>query len=189
MPRKHTPFILGFILVGLSALFLLFVRPGYLRREEIPPETPPREPEVSETRQEQEVTLYFTNQEYIQSGRSDLPMLIKVQRTVEFTDETLIPKVLDELRKPPADEGLSTTLHDNLEIVAAWRETGRAYVDFSSENLWGGSLQEALLVHQIVKTLTDLPGIDDVQFLVEGEKRESLMGHVATDEPLSPDHL
>jgi spore germination protein GerM len=176
-------------LVGLSALFLLFVYPGYLQRDPVPPETLPREPDLADTQQEQEVTLYFSNQEYIQSGQSDLPMIIAVQRMVKFSDETLLVKVLAELRKPPEDERYSTALHEGLEIISAWRVNNRVYVDFASENLWGGSLQETLLVHQIVKTLTDLPGIDEVQFLVEGENQGSLMGHIATDEPLSPDHL
>ena len=74
-------------------------------------------------------------------------------------------------------------------MLGAWTKERLAYVNFSSENLHGGSLQEMLLVNQIVKTLTALPGIDQVQFLVDGEKRETLMGHLSTDEPLSGDHL
>jgi len=45
------------------------------------------------------------------------------------------------------------------------------------------------LVHQIVRTVTGLPGIKQVQFLVNGEKAESLMGHIATNEPLSLENL
>ena len=185
--KKNTP-LFWIALLVLAVLFLLFLYPGYLRRNVIPPgPTPP--PNSSDRQREQEVTLFFPNQEYIQTGQADLPMLKEVTRMVEANDEDLIAKVLAELRKPPADEGYTTALHDELEILAARREDRRAYVDFSSENLYGGSLQETLLVHQIVRTLTSLPGIDEVQFLVEGEKRESLMGHISTDEPLSPDQL
>ena len=187
--RKTSSLI--WILLVLALLFVFFIFPGYLRRGANPPETPqsPEVPAPTEREREQEVTLFFPNQDYIQTGRADLPMLKAVTRKIEVTDETLVEKVLAELRKPPTEEGLTTALQDKLKILSAWQEGRRAYVDFSSENLYGGSLQETLLVHQIVKTLTTLPGIEEVQFLVEGEKRESLMGHISTDEPLGADRL
>jgi len=187
LKRKTPLFWLAFLL-GLAVLFLLFLYPGYLRQNGAPPENQ-HVPDLPDREREQEVTLFFPNQEYIQTGRADLPMLKEVKRTVEAKDENLVAKVLAELRKPPAEKGFTTALHDELKILTARQEDRRAYVDFSSENLYGGSLQETLLVHQIVRTLTALPGIDEVQFLVEGEKRESLMGHISTDEPISPDQL
>jgi spore germination protein GerM len=45
-------------------------------------------------------------------------------------------------------------------------------------------LEEILLVEQVVTTLTGLPGLEKVQFLVDGERRDTLMGHVSADEPL-----
>ncbi|NLW59394.1 MAG: GerMN domain-containing protein [Firmicutes bacterium] len=182
--------LLGVLLV-LALLFVLFISPGYLRRAAQPPETPPSQevPAPGGREEEREVTLFFPNQEYIQTGRADLPMLKTVTRKIKATDETLVAKVLAELRQPPTEEGLSTALYDQLQILSAWQDGERAYVNFSSTNLYGGSLQETLLVHQIVKTLTGLPGIEEVQFLVDGEKRESLMGHIATDEPLSAGEL
>ena len=165
----------------------MLLSPRYLRRRS-------RNPTIQEVpaggrEEEREVTLFFPNQEYIQTGRADLPMLKTVTRKIKATDETLVAKVLAELRQPPTEEGLSTALYDQLQILSAWQDGERAYVNFSSTNLYGGSLQETLLVHQIVKTLTGLPGIEEVQFLVDGEKRESLMGHIATDEPLSAGEL
>ncbi|HEY8392404.1 MAG TPA: GerMN domain-containing protein [Capillibacterium sp.] len=185
--KRNTPLFWIALLLLLALLFLLFVNPGYLRRKAVPEN--PAVPGPSGGERRREVTLYFPNQEYIQTGRADLPMLKEVKRTVEAGEEELIAKVLAELRKPPAEDGVTTALHDELKIRSARREDRRAYVDFSSENLYGGSLQETLLINQIVWTLTALPGIDEVQFLVDGEKRESLMGHISTDEPLRPEQL
>ncbi|MBA2133080.1 GerMN domain-containing protein [Capillibacterium thermochitinicola] len=185
---RKTGSLVGVLLV-LALLFVLFISPGYLRRAANPPDSPQLPEEPAPTEREREVTLYFPNQEYIQTGRSDLPMLKTVTRKIKATDENLVVKVLAELRNPPTEEGLTTALQDKLKILSAWQDGRRAYVDFSSENLSGGSLQETLLVHQIVKTLTGLPGIEEVQFLVDGEKRESLMGHIATDEPLGAERL
>ncbi len=175
--------ILPALVIGL---FLLLVSPELFRRGR---EEPAPAPQPAAEERTVVVRLYFANQEYVESGREDLPMFKAVDREVKYKGDDLIDVVLQELRKPPAKEGLSTALHEQLTIRQAWVEGDLAYVDFSSENLHGGSLQETLLVHQIVRTVTGLPGIKQVQFLVNGEKAESLMGHIATNEPLSLENL
>ncbi|HBG15334.1 MAG TPA: hypothetical protein DDW93_01010 [Firmicutes bacterium] len=187
--RKNTGLFLILLLLVIGiCVFLLYMRPGFLRRGAKQPQQPQVPPLSGEERVEK-VRLYFPNQEYVQTGREDLPMLKTVDREVKIKDESLIEAILKELRNPPEGKGLTTALYDQLEVLGAWTKERLAYVNFSSENLHGGSLQEMLLVNQIVKTLTALPGIDQVQFLVDGEKRETLMGHLSTDEPLSGDHL
>jgi spore germination protein GerM len=42
-----------------------------------------------------------------------------------------------------------------------------------------------LLVKSIVRTLTGVPQVRAVQFLVEGKAPETLMGHVTTTKPIS----
>lgn len=59
----------------------------------------------------------------------------------------------------------------------------RALVD----NHPGGSAGELLTVYSMVHTLAQLPGIERVQFLVEGQRVETLAGHLALDRPLTPD--
>ena len=145
------------------------LRLGFIRRGGEGP-TPTPSPAAEE--QTTIVRLYFANQEYIQTGQEDLPMFKTVDREVEYQGDNIVNVVLQELRKPPADEGLSTALHERLTIHRAWVEEDLVYIDFSSENLYGGSLQETLLVHQVVRTMTGLPGIKQVQFLVDGEKEE-----------------
>jgi len=44
-----------------------------------------------------------------------------------------------------------------------------------------------LTVYSMVHTLTQLPAIERVQFLVEGQRVETLVGHLALDRPLEPD--
>lgn len=55
------------------------------------------------------------------------------------------------------------------------------------DNHPGGSAGELLTVYSMVHTLTQLPGIERVQFLVEGQRVETLAGHLALDRPLTPD--
>jgi spore germination protein GerM len=62
-------------------------------------------------------------------------------------------------------------------------------VDFERVGLGGGSLQERLLVESLVRTLTALPGVRRVRFLVDGKAAETLMGHVDVTKPISPNDL
>ena len=55
-----------------------------------------------------------------------------------------------------------------------------------TENHWGGSRAEELTVYSIVNTLTDVPGIKEVQILIEGLVSSTIAGHIILDKPLSP---
>ena len=49
--------------------------------------------------------------------------------------------------------------------------------------MFGGSLQESFTISQIVKSLTELSSVNRVQFLIDGKKEESLMGHFDISKP------
>lgn len=51
-----------------------------------------------------------------------------------------------------------------------------------------GTMGEIFAVYSIVNTLADIEGIDKVQILVDGEKLESLSGHIYLGEPMLPDY-
>lgn len=178
---KKTGWFVALILLVLAAGFSYFT---LIRRQPAPG------PLV-----DTEVTLYFVNREYITTGNEELPKLLPFTRKVraygdgEAGRESLARSVLAELRKPPAGEGVTTALRDDLRITGVRVEEDTVYVDFSSANLHGGSLEEILLVEQVVTTLTGLPGLEKVQFLVDGERRDTLMGHISADEPLSREDL
>ena len=181
---KRTGWLIALILLVLAAGFTYFSLKRRARRELEP--GPPTDTEV---------TLYFVNREYITTGNEELPKLLPFTRKIKaYGDgrtgrESLVTNVLAELRKPPAGEGGTTALRDNLRITGVRIEEATVYVDFSSDNLHGGSLEEILLVEQVVTTLTGLPGLEKVQFLVDGERRDTLMGHISADEPLGREDL
>jgi len=66
------------------------------------------------------------------------------------------------------------------ELVVGTRQMASARAGLS-----GGSLEEQLLVDSIVRTLTRLPELHAVRFLVDGKQVETLMGHVSTAQPIS----
>lgn len=130
-----------------------------------------------------EVTLYYMNQEYIVTGNEALEKLIPVKREVMIGESPIEEVVMAELQKKPEDNKLSTALEE-LKILSVETAENTAYVNFSSEKLYGGSLQEMAVITQVVMTLTELPGIEQVQFLVDGSIRETLMGHDLIEEPI-----
>lgn len=131
-----------------------------------------------------EVTLYFANKEYIDTGNEDLDKLIPEKRILEYGDISLEEVIVSELMKNPDNKNLSSAIPSTAKLLSIEVSDGTAYVDFSSDGISGGSLQEFFTINQIVASLLELEDIDQVQFLLDGEKTESLMGHFTVDEPL-----
>lgn len=65
-----------------------------------------------------------------------------------------------------------------------------AYVDFSKEfveNHPGGSLGEYNTIYSIVNSITEIDGIEQVNFLIDGKKQAAYKGHSQFDMPISRD--
>ena len=129
------------------------------------------------------VKLYFANREYIMTGDDNLDRIIAVEREVRIKEKPIEEVILGELKNKPEDEQL-TTIVEKLKILSVETVEDTAYVNLSGENLHGGSLEESLILQQIVLSLTELDRVEQVQFLVDGSKRETLMGHILIEEPL-----
>ncbi len=129
------------------------------------------------------VKLYFANQEYIITGDEDLDAVIAVEREVKVKEKPIEEVILEELKNEPEDEEL-VTMVEKVKVLSVETAENTAYVNLSGENLHGGSLEESLILQQIVLSLTELEDIKQVQFLVDGSKRETLMGHITIEEPL-----
>ncbi len=129
------------------------------------------------------IKLYFVNREYILTGSEDLDRVIGVEREIEVGERPVEEIILKELKDRPDGDKL-TTIVDKIKILGVQTKGNTAYVDVSSENLNGGSMEEQLILQQIVLSLTELEGVDQVQFLIDGKNAETLMGHIFIDEPL-----
>ena len=108
----------------------------------------------------------------------------------ESNPDSRASRVVQELIKGPARGSvLCPTLPRGTSLKSVKIVDNVAYVDFSkeiTENHWGGSRAEELTVYSIVNTLTDVPGIKEVQILIEGLVSCTIAGHIILDEPLSP---
>lgn len=134
------------------------------------------------------LTLYFVNYQYVVTGDESLDRIIPVERTVTAGERPLVEIILTELQTEPEEEELTTTLAD-IRILSVETAENIAYVNLSSEQLSGGSLQESLLLQQIVYSLMEIEEVEAVQMLVDGSKRETLMGHIFIEEPVTREDI
>jgi len=169
------------VLIVFTALLLL-VTTGCGPKNNV--ENNQQQPPISSKPMEQQETvkLYFSD---------DQAMYLKPEvRQVTVQGEVLADIVVQELIKGPKEKGLQATIPAETKLLSLKIADGVAYVNLSKDiqaKHWGGSTGEIMTVYSIVNTLADLNvGIEKVQLLVEGEKQQTLMGHMDTFEPLTP---
>lgn len=126
---------------------------------------------------EKKITLYFP--------ASDANGLVPVERTVKMNDQEIIKTMFEELSNPPA--GLDKALPNGTRLLDAHVENGVATLNLSQEfrkNFNGGSAGEQMVLFSIIDTLTTLPNVQSVQFLLEGEKKAAILHETDTSTPL-----
>jgi len=141
--------------------------------EVVTPEVP--EPKTDEPSVEQKtVLLYF--------GSSDGEHLVGVEKDIPKEIGIARATINALLEGPDFQSGLLPTIPAGTTMLDInVKEDGLCIVDFSKElvaNMSGGELNEELAVFSIVNTLCQFPTVDKVEFRVEGQKMDTLLGHV-----------
>lgn len=127
------------------------------------------------------VILYFSG--------SEGDILIPEEREVVKNGEPVEKIIVRELIKGPSQQGLFKTIPEETKLLSLTVSDGVANVNFSKEiqtKHWGGSAGESMTLFSVANSLDLVEGINKVQFLVEGNKVESLLGHFDTSKPISP---
>ncbi|MDD3654414.1 MAG: GerMN domain-containing protein [Desulfotomaculaceae bacterium] len=145
-------------------------------------ETPPVSPHPDETKTA--LTLYFSDRE--------AQFLTPEEREVVRKGISVEEALVKELIAGPADNAHGRTIPQETRLISISVASGVAYVNFSKElqtKHWGGSAGETMTVYSVVNSLAGLPGINEVQFLIDGSKVETLAGHIELTSPLRPNWL
>jgi germination protein M len=127
-----------------------------------------------EQKPQKKVVLYFADEEGTGLIKEEVDITVNPNEPIEKT-------VLNLLIKGPKYDTQVRTIPVETKIISTSIKEGVCYVDFSNEfrsKHLGGSTGEYLTVYSIVNTLTELPDINKVQFLIEGEKQEQFKGHL-----------
>jgi spore germination protein GerM len=127
------------------------------------------------------VQLYFK--------RKDGNGLGMEEREVKKT-EGIARLTMEELLKGPHNQDLETALPSGTKLLDInIKPDGSCLVNFNSNicNV-NGSKAESLAVYAVVDTLSQFPTVDDVTFLVDGEKINTLAGHIDVSQPVVADY-
>lgn len=130
---------------------------------------------------QEKVTLYF--------GDREAMYLLPEEREVIKGEESLETVIINELIKGPQNASAVRTVPEDSKLLSVSVAEGVAYVNFSKEfqaKHWGGSAGESMTLYSIVNSLAQLPEIEKVQFLLEGNKEESILGHADTTMSIEP---
>lgn len=133
--------------------------------------------------QSYKVTLTYPSSDYIVNGDEENKKVTK-QVAIDASKDDIVKKVLEQLAQSPKAEGAESVGLDKFDFSKSKLDGTTAVVDLAGD-LNGGSLEEDVLARSIVNSLLSVDGIKAVEFTVNGEKAESLMGHVDISEPFT----
>lgn len=133
--------------------------------------------------QSYKVALTYPSSDYIVNGDEENKKVTE-QVTIDASKDDIVNKVLEQLAQSPKAEGAESVGLDKFDFSKSKLDGTTAVVDLAGD-LSGGSLEEDVLARSIVNSLLSVDGIKAVEFTVNGEKAESLMGHVDISEPFT----
>lgn len=125
-----------------------------------------------------EVKLYFPND----AGDGLGSVKVSVPSEDKYT------AAVKELVAGTKEPGLASIFPKGVKVLGVKVEGDLATVDFSKElthKFVGGSTGEQMLVSALVNTMTEFPEIERVLLTVEGQRIETISGHLDTSEPFT----
>ena len=136
---------------------------------------------TAENAKEETIVLYFPDKDAIN--------LVRDTRKVALIDNSVEKTVVHELIKGPKNENCISTIPAETKVISVETKDGICFVNLSSQFVTkhsDGSIAETFTVYSIVNSLTELDGVERVQFLVEGKKVDVLK-HMLLDTPYTRD--
>jgi spore germination protein GerM len=132
-----------------------------------------------ETAKELNIKVYYPDDQGLK--------LIAVKRTIKTDAAGKYAAAIKSLLTGTKQKGQTTIIPKQAKLKSVKVKGDTAYVDFSQDlvkHFTGGSTGEEMLVGSVVNTLTEFPEIKKVQILIEGNKVETLGGHVDLTMPI-----
>lgn len=113
---------------------------------------------------------------------------IKVENNISNEEKILL--IINRLIEGADKANLIDVIPSGSKLNNVYINGNMAYVDFSKEfveNHPGGSLGEYNTIYSIVNSITEINGIEQVNFLIDGKKQAAYKGHSQFDMPISRD--
>ncbi|MBQ7563194.1 MAG: GerMN domain-containing protein [Lachnospiraceae bacterium] len=125
------------------------------------------------------ITLYFADE----SGT----MLIRTAENVAYSSNIAMERiVMEQLIRGPLSQGkYYATIPANVSILSITTKDGTCYVSLSNAFLIKvGNVSDEAVLYSIVNSLTELPNINKVQIMIDGETEISFGDHSYLNTPL-----
>lgn len=119
----------------------------------------------SENLTEKYVTLYYANSEF--------DKLVLRRKKVQVAENSIEKTIVTELLTKPDDNKLYSAIPKDTKVISVETKAEICFVNLSGEfveNFEGGSAAAEMAIYSIVNSLTELPDIDKVQFLIDSVK-------------------
>lgn len=120
-------------------------------------------------------SLYFTNE----NGDELIEYITDIYYTGTSTIEEL---VINQLINGPTKAGLYPTIPEGTTLLDVNTKEGICYIDFNEkflENVSG--IKNEVVIYSVVNSLVELPNINKVQFLINGEVQKTYRENLAFD--------
>lgn len=126
------------------------------------------------------VTLYFSDE--------NAEKLVAEHRQIPKTP-AVATAIIRELQEGPREIGLYPTLPKQMKLRGVRMSGDVAVVDLSKVRApgIGGAAAEMMIVYSMVNSLTELPNVKSVRFLVDGKKRDVLLDAFDITNPVTRD--
>ncbi|GAA4724996.1 GerMN domain-containing protein [Brevibacillus fulvus] len=136
----------------------------------------PAKPETPAT-QRAKVAIYFAD--------NNLLELTKEEQEISYTDDVdKYKQVIQLLEKPAVKE--HEALWHNFAYHSVAFANGTLTIDASGKNQYNlGSTGEGMAIDALQQTLFQFPEVKEIVILVDGQKADSLAGHVDISQPLT----
>lgn len=112
---------------------------------------------------------------------------LQIELRERNNDADLYLQIFRELNSGPDNKNLEKTIPPEAELLNYKIENKIIELNFNQEfkdNHWGGSSGELLTVYSLVNSYTSRSEIKAVQIIIEGQKMETLAGHLDLSQPL-----
>ena len=146
-----------------------------------PPQKTETTPPVEKARvEDMKVKVYYPDESGLR--------LVEVEREIKVSkDADKYAAAVETMMTAPAEQELTEIFPKRAKLLDVTVDNGVATVNFDGElqkHFVGGSAGETFLVGSVVNTLTNFDEIKSVLILIDGQKIESLAGHMDLSEPI-----
>jgi len=127
-----------------------------------------------------EVTLYFLDED------GDKLVTETRSATVMISDR-IVDRIMAMLIAGPQDKSHKASIPEGTVVNEVLLRNGVCYVDVNEafvKNQVAGETTESLTIYSIVNSLTQIYGVNSVQFLIDGQQKEYYKSNVKINTPL-----